>query len=170
MYMATELDAGDIIDQVSTPIDPDETVEAVHDRLADLGGQLLVKVVGEIAAGTAKRTPQDHEKATLAPMLSRALSPIDWTRPAKGHPRSGPGSGALARHLHRHPGGGVVKVYAVSETGETTGKGPAPSCRRKSRHRRGLRRWQGDPHYRASGARLPPDGCRRLPPRPPTFL
>ena len=76
MHMATELDAGDIIDQVSTPIDPDETVEAVHDRLAALGGELLVKVVGEIAAGTAKRTPQDHEKATLAPMLSRALSPL----------------------------------------------------------------------------------------------
>ena len=83
MHMATELDAGDIIDQVKTPIDPDENVEAVHDRLAQLGGELLVKVVADIVAGTAKRTPQDHSQATLAPMLSRALSPIDWSRSAK---------------------------------------------------------------------------------------
>lgn len=65
------------------PIDPDENVEAVHDRLAQLGGELLVKVVADIAAGTAKRTPQDHSQATLAPMLSRALSSIDWSRSAK---------------------------------------------------------------------------------------
>lgn len=124
MYMATELDAGDIIDQVSTPIDPDETVEAVHDRLADLGGQLLVKVVGEIAAGTAKRTPQDHEKATLAPMLSRALSPIDWTRPAKAIHDQVRGLVPWPATSTDILGGGVVKVYAVSETGETTGKAP----------------------------------------------
>lgn len=124
MHMATELDAGDIIDQVSTPIDPDETVEAVHDRLATLGGQLLVKVVGEIAAGTAKRTPQDHEKATLAPMLSRALSPIDWTRPAKAIHDQVRGLVPWPATSTDILGGGVVKVYAVSETGETTGKAP----------------------------------------------
>lgn len=124
MHMATELDAGDIINQVSTPIDPDETVEAVHDRLAALGGELLVKVVGEIAAGTAKRTPQDHEKATLAPMLSRALSPIDWTRPAKAIHNQVRGLVPWPATSTDILGGGVVKVYAVSETGETTGKAP----------------------------------------------
>ena len=124
MHMATELDAGDIIDQVSTPIAPDETVEAVHDRLAALGGELLVKVVGEIAAGTAKRTPQDHEKATLAPMLSRALSPIDWTRPAKAIHDQVRGLVPWPATSTDILGGGVVKVYAVTETGETTGKAP----------------------------------------------
>ena len=124
MHMATELDAGDIIDQVSTPIDPDETVEAVHDRLAALGGELLVKVVGEISAGTAKRTPQDHEKATLAPMLSRALSPIDWTRPAKVIHDQVRGLVPWPATSTDILGGGVVKVYAVTETGETTGKAP----------------------------------------------
>ncbi len=124
MHMATELDAADIIDQVSTPIDPDETVEAVHDRLAALGGEMLVKVVGEIAAGTAKRTPQDHEKATLAPMLSRALSPIDWTRPAKAIHDQVRGLVPWPATSTDILGGGVVKVYAVTETGETTGKAP----------------------------------------------
>lgn len=83
MHMAQELDAGDIIDQIRTPIDPDESVEAVHDRLAELGGKILVDVVEQIANGTATRTPQDSTQATYAPMLSRELSNIDWTQPAK---------------------------------------------------------------------------------------
>ena len=83
MHMAAELDAGDMILSGATPIDPDETVETLHDRLAQLGAQLLSQAVTAIAAGTASRTPQDHSQATYAPMLSRELSPIDWTRPAR---------------------------------------------------------------------------------------
>lgn len=83
MHMATELDAGDIISQAATPIDPNETVETLHDRLAELGAQLLVKTVKEIEAGTASRTPQDPALVSFAPMLSRQLSPMDWSRPAR---------------------------------------------------------------------------------------
>ena len=83
MDMAHELDAGDIIAQVKTPIGPDELVEQVHDRLAALGGELLGQVVEQIAQGKASRTPQDPEQVTYAPMLSRALSPIDWSQSAQ---------------------------------------------------------------------------------------
>ena len=83
MHMALALDAGDIIAQKTTPIDPDETVETLHDRLAQLGAELLVETVARIADGTATRTPQEESQVTLAPMLSRALSPMDWTRPAR---------------------------------------------------------------------------------------
>lgn len=83
MHMATELDAGDIISQAATPIDPDETVETLHDRLAELGAQLLVETVRQIGEGTAPRTPQDPALVTFAPMLSRELSPMDWERPAR---------------------------------------------------------------------------------------
>ena len=83
MHMAAELDAGDIISQVSTPIDPDETVETLHDRLAELGAKLLVETVERMAAGTATRTSQDAHHVTYAPMLSKELSPMDWSRPAK---------------------------------------------------------------------------------------
>lgn len=83
MHMAHDLDAGDIISQAATPIDPDETVVALHDRLAVLGAQLLVETVAQIEAGTATRTPQNHDKATLAPMLGRELSPMDFTRTAR---------------------------------------------------------------------------------------
>lgn len=83
MHMASQLDAGDIIDTVKTPIGPNELVTELYDRLAELGGELLVQVVAAIGAGSATRTPQDHSKATLAPMLSRELSPVDWGRTAR---------------------------------------------------------------------------------------
>lgn len=124
MHMAKELDAGDIIDQVVTPIDPDEFVEQVHDRLADLGGELLVKVVTDIAAGTAKRTPQDPEQVTYAPMLSRALCPIDWTQSAKTiHNKVRglvPWPATSTDCFTEEP----VKVFNVTETGIKTNKAP----------------------------------------------
>jgi len=82
MHMASELDAGDIIAQASTPIDPQEDAQQLYTRLAELGGKLLAETVAALAAGTASRTPQDAAQATLAPMLTRELSPMDWTRPA----------------------------------------------------------------------------------------
>ena len=78
MYMAKELDAGDIIHTVKTAISIDETAQELTMRLADLGAQALSETVDMLAAGTAVRTPQEHEKHTYAPMLSKALSPIDW--------------------------------------------------------------------------------------------
>ena len=80
MYMAKELDAGDIIHTVSTAIDIDETAQELTLRLAELGAQALSETVDMLAAGTAVRTPQNHAEHTYAPMLSKALSPIDWTK------------------------------------------------------------------------------------------
>ena len=83
MHMALALDAGDIIAQRATPIDPDETVETLHDRLARLGAELLVETVEHLADGTATRTPQPENGGTYASMLSREMSPIDWSRSAR---------------------------------------------------------------------------------------
>ena len=80
MYMAKELDAGDIIHTVTTAIDIDETAQELTLRLADLGAQALSETVEKLADGTAVRTPQEHDKHTYAPMLSKALSPIDWNK------------------------------------------------------------------------------------------
>lgn len=124
MHMAHELDAGDIIAQAETPIDPEETVEVLHDRLAQMGGRLLVDVVATIAAGTAKRIPQDPEQVTYAPMLSRALCPIDWTMSAKAiHNKVRgltPWPATSTDAFTEQP----VKVYAATETGESTKKEP----------------------------------------------
>lgn len=83
MYMARELDAGDIILQKSTPIGEDEDALALTSRLAELGAEALSEAVEALAAGTAARTPQEHDKHTYASMLSREMSPIDWNRSAK---------------------------------------------------------------------------------------
>ena len=82
MHMAEELDAGDIILQETTPISEEEDAEELYTRLAEMGAALLLRAVDQIAAGEARRTPQDGTKATLAPMLSREMSDMDWNRPA----------------------------------------------------------------------------------------
>jgi len=83
MHMATELDAGDIISQAVTQIGEQETAVELTERLAELGGELLVKTIEEMEQGTTKRVPQEHEKATLAPMLNKELSAMDFTRTAR---------------------------------------------------------------------------------------
>ena len=83
MYMAKELDAGDIIHQKSTAIGNDEDALTLTARLAELGAEALSETVEALAAGTATRTPQEHEKHTYASMLSREMSPIDWSRSAR---------------------------------------------------------------------------------------
>lgn len=124
MYMATELDAGDVIAQGSTPIEPDETVGAVHDRLALLGGQLLIQTVADIGTGTAQRVPQDSTKVTYAPMLSRQLSPIDWTMSAKAiHDKIRglvPWPATSTDVISDEP----VKIFSACQTEETTTKSP----------------------------------------------
>ena len=82
MYMAKELDAGDVILQMSTTIGETEDAQSLTQRLAELGAEALSKTVQALADGTASRTPQDHERHTYAPMLGKELSPVDWTRSA----------------------------------------------------------------------------------------
>ena len=79
--MAEELDAGDVIRVAKTPIDPEEDLPSLWNRLAELGAEALSAAIPALADGTATRTPQDGSQATFAPMLSRELSPIDWTKP-----------------------------------------------------------------------------------------
>lgn len=83
MHMAHDLDAGDIILQQRTSIEADETAEMLYDRLAQMGGELVQEAVKALEDGTATRTPQDESKVTLAPMLSKELSPMDFSRPAQ---------------------------------------------------------------------------------------
>ena len=63
MYMAKELDAGDVILQKETPIGPDEDAQALTARLADLGAEALSEAVVAIGNGTAARTPQDETRS-----------------------------------------------------------------------------------------------------------
>ena len=83
MYMAKELDAGDVILCRETAIDPEEDALALTARLAELGAEALSEAVRRLKDGTATRTPQDHTAFTYAPMLDRSLSPLDFHKPAQ---------------------------------------------------------------------------------------
>ena len=82
MYMAEGLDTGDMIAQSVVSIGDRETAPELHDRLALAGAELLTKVVAQLEAGSASRTPQDDALSCYAPMLSRELSPMDWEKRA----------------------------------------------------------------------------------------
>lgn len=83
MYMAEGMDTGDILAQRTTPIGIDENAAQLFYRLAQMGAELLTETVAQIGAGMAKAVPQDESRASHAPMLSRELSPMDWTKTAR---------------------------------------------------------------------------------------
>jgi len=82
LYIAEELDAGDIILQRAVPIDPEDTTRTLEARLAREGAELLAEALRFLEAGTAPRRPQDPAQATVAPKLSRAEGLIRWNMSA----------------------------------------------------------------------------------------
>lgn len=82
MYIAEDLDAGDVIYCEETDIYPDETAGELFHRLAEIGAELLIKTVDDIENGAAPRTPQDHSMSTYASMISKDEAMIDWNSSA----------------------------------------------------------------------------------------
>ena len=80
MYLASEMDTGDIIYTTETEIGEFETSGERFDRLMIMGAELLDRTLRDIEAGTAPRTPQDHSKASYVKMLDKSLSPIEWAK------------------------------------------------------------------------------------------
>lgn len=80
MYLASEMDTGDIIYTAETEIGEFETSGELFDRLMVMGAELLDRTLRDIEAGTAPRTPQDHSKASYVKMLDKSLSPIEWAK------------------------------------------------------------------------------------------
>lgn len=82
-YMASELDAGDILLAKRTPIAPEEDAGMLYDRLAQLGGEAACEALTLLKKGTAPRIPQIYgPQYQYATMLSKDMSPLDWSRPA----------------------------------------------------------------------------------------
>src|SRR5713226_2929323 len=82
MYMDEGLDTGDILLQARTEISTNDTGGSLHDRLANLSPAALKEALGQLADGTASRTPQNSAAATYAPKLRRDDGCIDWSEPA----------------------------------------------------------------------------------------
>ncbi len=83
MYLASELDSGDLIYSAETEIGEYETSCELFTRLRDIGAELLIKTVHDIENGTAPREPQDAARATFAPPLTKEMSPIDWSKSSR---------------------------------------------------------------------------------------
>jgi len=76
--LAQKMDAGPIYAQCTTTIDPRETAGELHDRLAEMGPDLIEGVLREFEAGTLHGRAQDEARAISAPKLSRADSWLDF--------------------------------------------------------------------------------------------
>ena len=80
MYMAPcTVDSGDVIRVARTTILPEENAQELTERLAELGAQALSETIPTLVDGTTVRTVQDESQQTYAPMLSRELSPVNWS-------------------------------------------------------------------------------------------
>jgi methionyl-tRNA formyltransferase len=80
--LAERMDAGAVLGQSRLEIGEVETTGELHDRLAIDGAGLVLRVIEQLAAGTAREQPQEEALATLAPKLHRSDAHLDWTRPA----------------------------------------------------------------------------------------
>ena len=125
MYLASEMDTGDIIYTAETEIGEFETSGELFDRLMLMGAELLDKTLRDIGAGTAPRIPQDHGKASYVKMLDKSLSPTDWAKT----PRE------IVKHIYglqpwpvatAELDGRAFKIYSAEYTQTKTKK--APGC------------------------------------------
>lgn len=78
MYLNEKMDEGDIILQEKVEIDEDETTGELWNRLSKIGARMLEEAVDKIENGTATRTKQSDEFSTIAPMLEKEMSKINW--------------------------------------------------------------------------------------------
>ena len=82
MQMAAGLDTGDMLHKLICPINPDDTGQSIHDRLANDGAKALLSVLDQICEGTLQPEKQDESLVTYAHKLTKAEAEIDWSKPA----------------------------------------------------------------------------------------
>jgi methionyl-tRNA formyltransferase len=78
MQMDEGLDTGPVYACMPTPISPTETAASLHDRLAELGANLLAVHLGNIVTGKLAATPQDDEQSTYASMINKEDGRLKW--------------------------------------------------------------------------------------------
>lgn len=83
MKMDVGLDTGDILTQRTTPIRDEDNAATLHDRLAQLGAELLVQTIPDYVAGKIRPQPQDSARATHVAKIKKEDGRIDWQAPAR---------------------------------------------------------------------------------------
>jgi methionyl-tRNA formyltransferase len=81
-FIRRKVDSGDILLQDKIQIGSDETFGELHDRMADLGGDLLIRTIDIIESGDFRLLCQDNSQVSQAPKITLELGNIDWSKPA----------------------------------------------------------------------------------------
>jgi methionyl-tRNA formyltransferase len=81
--MDAGLDTGDMLLSESMAIAPADTTGSLHDKLAQLGGRMIVEALELAACGGLHRTPQPQSGASYAHKIDKAEAAIDWSLPAE---------------------------------------------------------------------------------------
>lgn len=125
MQMDAGLDTGDMLLAESLAIGAQESTGQLHDRLASMGGRLIVQVLRQAEVGPLPRTPQPAEGVTYAHKIEKAEARIDWTQDAAALARRvrafDPFPGAVAE-LDGQP----LKIWAAHAQPAEGGTSPAP--------------------------------------------
>ncbi len=82
MQMEEGLDTGPVYARIATEISRNETAGSLHDRLATMGADAIVRVLAALARNEAHAQPQDAAEATYARKIDKAEALLDWTRSA----------------------------------------------------------------------------------------
>ena len=143
MKMDEGLDTGAMAMIERVPIGADTTTGQLHDALARLGADLMVRALGALERGTLQLTPQPEAGVTYAKKIDKAETRIDWAQALEGGARPYPRPVAVSRRLVRAAGRGPRENSAQHERrgGRCSRRGarqPADHCVRRGRgaHRR----------------------------------
>ena len=123
MYMAEKLDAGDILTQAELTITEEDNVGTLHEKLSEIGAQLLSDTMPRLLKGEFTSIPQKDEEATFAPNIKRAQEKINWGK-------SGEEIFNHVRGMNPWPGAyttwndSVVKVWLTEKVSQQKGNTP----------------------------------------------
>lgn len=132
MRMDEGLDTGDILLQKEVELDPKETADSLYDKLAKLGGKLLVQALPGIEDGSLSGIHQDDEKSSYAHMLTRQMGEINWSESAQKIER-------LVRGLNSWPSaytslrGKQLKIWEADVLAEESDAAPGTVVRVEKR-------------------------------------
>ncbi len=123
MQMNAGLDTGDMLLKVEVELAPDETGESLHDKLAALGGPLLLETLAGLEAGTITPEKQNDSLSSYASMLRKDMGKIDWQKSAVEIER-------LIRGLNAWPSAytrlaeRTLKIWAAEVLAQESGQQP----------------------------------------------
>ena len=137
MQMDKGMDTGDVIYGRTIPIDEKETAKTLHDKLAKLGSEMIVKVLKNLDMyDSLTRTPQEEEGITYAPKLEKKEGVIDWSEDAEVLERKIRAFNPWPACSFNMPDGSKVKIYmadVLPDTPSTSSAAPGTIIESKDR-------------------------------------